>query len=109
MHIVLSNLIENACKYAEPHSPIEVKLFSALAADGVTQKICFEVSNLPGRSGWPEAAQVFEKYYRSPHARRQAGTGLGLYLVRNLVQVLGGQIDYAPDESHVRFVVCLPL
>jgi signal transduction histidine kinase len=109
MHIVLSNLIENACKYAEPHSPIEVKLFSALAADGVTQKICFEVSNLPGRSGWPEAVQVFEKYYRSPHARRQAGTGLGLYLVRNLVQVLGGQIDYAPDESHVRFVVCLPL
>lgn len=109
MHIVLSNLIENACKYAEPSSPIEVKLFSDLAADGVTQKICFEISNLPGRAGWPEASQVFEKYYRSPHARRQAGTGLGLYLVRNLVQVLGGQIDYAPDESHVRFVVCLPL
>ncbi len=109
MHIVLSNLIENACKYAEAHSPIEVKLFSALADDGVSQKICFEISNLPGRSGWPEASQVFEKYYRSPHARRQAGTGLGLYLVRNLVQVLGGQIDYAPDESHVRFVVCLPL
>jgi signal transduction histidine kinase len=109
MHIVLSNLIENGCKYAEPNSPIEVKLFSALAADGVTQKICFEISNLPGRAGWPEASQVFEKYYRSPHARRQAGTGLGLYLVRNLVQVLGGQIDYAPDESHVRFVVCLPL
>ena len=109
MHIVLSNLIENACKYAEPNSPIEVKLFSALAADGVTQKICFEISNLPGRAGWPEASQVFEKYYRSPHARRQAGTGLGLYLVRNLVKVLGGQIDYAPDESHVRFVVCLPL
>lgn len=109
MHIVLSNLIENACKYAEPHSPIEVKLFSALAADSVTQKICFEISNLPGRAGWPEATQVFEKYYRSPHARRQAGTGLGLYLVRNLVQLLGGEIDYAPDETHVRFVVCLPL
>jgi signal transduction histidine kinase len=109
MHIILSNLIENACKYAEPNSPIEVKLFSATAADGVTQKICFEVSNLPGTAGWPEAAHVFEKYYRSPHARRQAGTGLGLYLVRNLVQVLGGQIHYAPDQTHVRFVVYMPL
>lgn len=108
MFIVLSNLIENACKYAAPNTSIDVKLFSTLASDGATQKVCFDVGNLPGTAGWPEANQMFEKYYRSPHARRQAGTGLGLYLVRNLVQVLGGQIEYIPNATHVHFVVCLP-
>lgn len=101
--IVLSNLLENACKYAQPDSPIEVRL----SADAT--QACLDVGNLPGAAGWPEADKVFDKYYRSPHARRQAGTGLGLYLVRRLMQVLGGHITYQPDAQRVRFVICLPL
>ena len=101
--IALSNLLENACKYASPSTPIHVKL----KADPV--QACVEVSNRPGQAGWPAADKVFEKYYRSPHARRQAGTGLGLFLVRNLMQVLGGHIAYLPNEEEVRFVICLPL
>ena len=108
MFIVLSNLLENAFKYAAADSPINVRLFSQRAPDGSAVQACLEVVNLPGPAGWPEADKVFDKYYRSPHARRQAGTGLGLYLVQNLMQVLGGQIHYQPDLTHVRFVACLP-
>lgn len=109
LFIVVSNLVENALKYSAPASPVEVAL-SPTAADAQGQDAGFrlEVRNLPGAAGWPQADKVFEKYYRSPHARRQAGTGLGLYLVSNLVRVLGGRIDYSPDATQIRFVVWLP-
>lgn len=109
LHIVLINLLENACKYARPNSPIVLSLEAARASDGVTQQACFSVSNEPGAAGWPDADKVFDKYYRSPHARRQAGSGLGLFLVRNLVGVLGGRIAYAPDDRQVKFVFYLPV
>lgn len=103
LFIILSNLLENACKYSAPDSPIEVRLRQQ------EKQVWLEVSNLVGPSGWPEADKVFDKYYRSPHARRQAGTGLGLYLVNQLSRVLGGGISYRPDDRHVRFMLRLPL
>jgi signal transduction histidine kinase len=109
LFIVLSNLLENACKYAAKDTPIRVRLRSMPAHDSTQPELQIEVTNAPGIAGWPEADKVFEKYYRSAHARRQAGTGLGLFLVRNLVQILGGRIDYAPDDSTIRFVVQLPV
>ena len=108
LFIVLSNLLENACKYAAPDSAIEVKLFSTGGDEGTPAMACVDVANRPGQAGWPEADKVFDKYYRSPHARRQAGTGLGLYLVQNLVQVLSGRIDYLPDPERIRFRISLP-
>ena len=109
LFIVLNNLLENAGKYAAPDSPIHVRLLSIAPSQGCGMQASIEVLNTPGRAGWPEADKVFNKYYRSPHARRQAGTGLGLYLVQNLMQVLGGRIDYAPDATHIRFRISLPV
>lgn len=105
--IVLNNLIENACKYAPPNVPIQVMVHATPQAKHRFAHI--EVMNPPGPAGWPEADKVFEKYYRSPHARRQTGTGLGLFLSRNLAQVMGGHVDYAPLEGCIRFVVRIPL
>lgn len=104
LFIVLTNLLENACKYAAPDSAITLTLH----ASGSAGACVVRVSNLPGPADWPDAKQVFTKYYRSPHARRQAGTGLGLYLVSKLVQALGGTIEYAPDQEQIHFVLRLP-
>ena len=105
MFIVLNNLLENACKYAPANTPIHVTLQHA--ADKPTVRLI--VRNQPRPNGWPDADRVFDKYYRSPQAQRQAGTGLGLFLVRNLMQTLKGHIRYEPDDTWVRFVVELPV
>ena len=107
LFLVLSNLLENACKYAAPDTAIALRCAIAQASGAPAVRL--ELSNLPGRAGWPDTARVFDKYYRSPQAQRQSGTGLGLYLVKNLMQALGGQIDYQPDATVVRFVLTLPL
>mgnify|MGYP002132787962 CR=1 FL=1 len=104
LFIILNNLLENACKYAPQETPIHIRLWQ----ETDKQTLGIEVRNLPDPAGWPDGAQVFEKYYRSPHARRQAGTGLGLYLVRNLVQTLGGEIRYEPNNMWIQFVIELP-
>ena len=106
LSIVLNNLLENACKYAAPQTPIFIRL--GLSQKPADNSLAVEIDNEAGSSGWPEAEKVFQKYYRSPHARRQTGSGLGLYLVRHLVQALGGLIDYAPTQDRVRFILHLP-
>jgi two-component system, sensor histidine kinase LadS len=107
LFIVLNNLLENACKYAAPEALIQIRVSADSVEQGHAAGVRLEIANLPGRAGMPDPTQVFEKYYRSPHARRQAGTGLGLYLVRSLMQTLGGSIEYVPDEQFVRFVLHL--
>jgi signal transduction histidine kinase len=105
--IVLNNLIENACKYAASNTPILIRSNSSNL--GTTNDLIkLEVINQPGQASWPDADKVFDKYYRSPHARRQAGTGLGLFLVRNLVEVMQGRIQYTPTETFIRFELYLP-
>lgn len=106
--IVLNNLLENACKYAAPDTPIALRLHATQDARGMPQ-MQLDIANQPGHAGWPDPEKLFDKYYRSPHGRRQAGTGLGLYLVRNLMHVMGGRIDYAPTADRVRLVLQLPM
>lgn len=109
LFIAMNNLLENACKYAAPETPIRIRIGSDISAQSRRAEARIDISNLPGASGWPDPDKVFDKYYRSPSARRQAGTGLGLYLVGNLMKVLGGGIDYLPDGQQIRFSLSLPM
>jgi two-component system, sensor histidine kinase LadS len=102
LHMILSNLFENACKYSPAGSPVAVTLNGS---DNVLQ---LTVSNLPGRAGWPDADKVFGKYYRSAGAQGKAGTGLGLFLAHSLAQTLGGSLKYQPTTTNVCFVLTLP-
>jgi signal transduction histidine kinase len=103
---LMSNLIDNALKYAQPDSPIDVRVVPRLQDQ--PPHVAVEIASRPGQCGWPEASKVFEKYYRSPGARRQTGSGLGLYQAAHIAQQLGGQMRYVPDENYVRFQLCLP-
>ena len=108
LFIVLNNLLENACKYAAPNTPIYLRMRHQDTTHSGQSGLQLQVCNTPGTSGWPEPDKVFDKYYRSPNARRQAGTGLGLFLVRNVVQILGGRVDYTPDTDQICFTLQLP-
>lgn len=103
---LMGNLIDNALKYAQPDSPIDVRVVPKLQDQ--PPHVAVEIASRPGLCGWPEASKVFEKYYRSPGARRQTGSGLGLYQAAHIAQQLGGKMRYVPDENYVRFQLCLP-
>jgi signal transduction histidine kinase len=106
LRIALGNLIDNALKYAEPQSAvhINVSLFEHQGKQGILNSI----ANASGTAGMPDPQRVFDKYYRGPAAQGKSGSGLGLYLVRSVAELLGGWIRYCPSESEVRFELWIP-
>lgn len=105
--IVLSNVVDNAYKYSPPGSVVTLGLMARADASGAAGWV-WVIENAPGMAGFPEVGRLFEKYYRSPQAQRQSGSGLGLYLVKSLVQLLGGQVTHLAIPERIRFEVWLP-
>jgi signal transduction histidine kinase len=66
------------------------------------------ISNLPNIAGMPSSDLVFDKFYRNSNAQHISGSGLGLYLVKALTEMLNGSIAYEPENGWVKFILWLP-
>ena len=110
LRMVLANLLDNAHRYGDPLTPVTVRLERGTCpgTDSPAPGLRLRVSNIPGLAGWPDESQLFSRYYRAPGARRESGSGLGLYLSRQLARALGGELLYLPSSSEVEFVLWLP-
>jgi signal transduction histidine kinase len=106
LQIVLSNLLDNACKYGQPPERVSLELEPCLQNERLGWRWRISNSVSPGEA--PEANRLFEKYYRSTHARRQSGSGLGLFLVKGLMDLMQGTITYELKDTRVTFEVWLP-
>ena len=106
LSVILSNLIDNGCKYSPPESQVSVKVYTQEEERGET--IVVEIENKPAYDDWPDADKLFSKYYRSQIAHRVTGSGLGLYLVDQFTRMLGGTITYSPLNDRIRFILNLP-
>ncbi len=107
IRLLLSNLLENACRYGAVNDPVHIHV-SLHSQDGHAG-ILFRFTNSPGDAGWPDPKRIFTKYYRSSHAQRRTGSGLGLYLVQGFVKRLGGSVAYVPTQHEIVFELWLPL
>jgi len=79
---VVTNLIENAIKYSGPCATVGVKLFSK---EG---KVFLEVADHGIGIADQEKGRIFDKFYRvgSEDTRNTKGTGLGLYIVKEVLE-----------------------
>jgi PAS domain S-box-containing protein len=81
---VLTNLVENAAKYASPKG----MRISGAAGDGyVTMVVTDQGEGIPEG----DLPRVFEKFFRRDHGK-PTGTGLGLWISRGLVEAHGGRL-----------------
>lgn len=106
LHIILSNLIDNALKYGALDSVIRICANPHEQAG--RQGVMVSIVNAPGSAGVPDPERVFEKYYRSPGAHGKSGSGLGLYLVKRMAEILGGSISYHFSGAEVTFELWIP-
>ncbi|MEY3862784.1 MAG: hypothetical protein RIR60_1150, partial [Pseudomonadota bacterium] len=103
LKIVIGNLLDNALKYSLKGSMVR------LALSKHNGQISLEVSNVAGPAGRPDPNKVFKKYYRNEKAHGYIGSGLGLYIIKNTVTLMGGDLRYTPTDELVRFELWLPL
>ncbi len=88
LELVMDNLLGNAIKYSPMGKSIRVELHRRTAeveVRVVDQGIGIALQHLP---------RVFDKFYRveGGHSRRTPGSGLGLYICRNIIEAHGGRI-----------------
>ncbi|MFW2357555.1 ATP-binding protein, partial [Hydrogenophaga sp.] len=103
--MVMGNLLDNAMKYSPVGSVVQLGVETTEAPQ---RGLRLWVENEEGAAGAPDLAQVFEKYYRNPLARRHSGSGLGLYLTQVFVKALGGSVECSVANRRVRFELWLP-
>ncbi len=102
---VLENLLTNAIRYSDAGGTIEVSV--------ETKGDLLEVTVADQGIGIPEEARdrIFERFYRVDAARSRAvgSTGLGLSIVRHLVQAMGGTIRLESEvDVGSRFIFSVP-
>lgn len=92
---VISNLIENAVKYSPPCAHVDVKLKRKEGG-----KILFSVADLGIGIQDDEKKRIFNKFYRvgSEETRKTKGTGLGLYIVKTVLEKHQAQINVQDNE-----------
>ena len=101
---VLANLLENAVKYSNESSPIEI---SASRSNGFVE---IEVADGGPGIAPTERERVFEAFYRPDHATPDSNSaGLGLAIARRLAQAQGGSLLFKPRlPNGSRFILRLP-
>jgi signal transduction histidine kinase len=103
---VISNLIDNALKYS-PYDSVVLVDVNDMTVESISG-VQVIIKNRPDSAGFPDSTRIFEKYYRSRGAHSKTGSGLGLYLVKNFVELLNSKIAYLTEDNHVVFKLWIP-
>lgn len=109
---IMTNLIENSAKYSPDNST--TKILVNVENDNVV----ISVENLGIGIEEKDYSKIFTKFARidNPLTRKVQGSGLGLYITKNLVEKMGGIISVKSEKmndnselSKIRFTVSFPI
>lgn len=105
LRLVMVNLLGNALKYATPLTTVRV----AVRAAGPSL-LAVSVSNVGPPITAADRERIFEPFVQldSSLTRSASGVGLGLHIVRRLVESYGGAVDVDSVDDLVTFTVTVP-
>ena len=96
------NLVDNAIKFSPEYSLVSIDI--ALEQKELKVSISNEGEEIP-----PEhRSKIFHKFYQVDQSHATQGNGIGLAIVKRVVQLHGGRVEVECDAGRVTFVVCLP-
>ena len=101
MQEVWINLVHNAVKYSPEYGPLQVRIAETDTAIEV------QVAN-SGEIPRADLERVFQKFYQADHSHFSAGNGVGLAIVKRVVELHGGTVKAESMSGAVIFTVRLP-
>jgi signal transduction histidine kinase len=92
---ILSNLLENACKYSPPDTPVSLRIIESSAGTTI------EVADRGRGIAAEEVDSIFDRFRQvdSSATRNVGGFGLGLYIVKSLVEQHQGTIEVESEAG----------
>ena len=106
---VVENLLDNACKYVPSSGEIRVRTYREA---GTPESACIEVANSAADVTAEELPRLFERFYRRNRTRGGAneadGSGLGLPIARDLIELHGGTLEVSLRDGEIVFTARLP-
>lgn len=104
MRHIFSNLLSNAFKYSAANQPVSIRLTTT------KNKVCVEIADRGIGIPRQELGQLFQSFYRATNAEHIDGTGMGLVIVRQFVELHGGTARITSEENHGCCVeICFPI
>jgi len=102
---VLANLLQNASRYTPEGGTVTV------AAEARRNDVLVSVSNTGDGIPDPDLPHIFERFYRVEKSRDRAhgGAGIGLAIVKQLVEATGGRVGAESHAGVTRFWFSLPI
>ena len=109
--LVMRTLLENAIKYSTGSKKIVVEI---LDTPKYKNHLAIKVSNWGSYIPVEERERIFERYFRGEEPRRnnKVGVGLGLHIIKKVMDLYGGTIEVESDssgEQKTSFIVAFPV
>ena len=103
MEQVWMNLLSNAMKFTPAGGRISVSITET------EESVCATISDTGIGMTEEQQKRIYEKFYQADRSHRTEGSGLGLPLVRRIVDICGGKVEvHSAPERGSRFSVYLP-
>lgn len=96
---LIANLFSNALQYSPPNSKVIIKTF----LDG--EDLVLEINNQGTPISEQDLPHVFERYYRGSNSKGTRGSGLGLYIVKQIAVALGATLSVSSTQNGTTFRV----
>ena len=105
---IIINLVDNAVKFSRDAESRRIDVRCGQDADG---KVMFSVRDYGPGIDRKQLKKIFELFYRSESelTRETVGTGIGLAIVHQLVNAMGGTVDVVNRDPGAEFQVTFPL
>ena len=104
LYRIFDNLIENSRKYAQA-DPLRIKIELCNCQNGVMVTVSDNGVGVPD----DKLPYIFDEFYRADESRnKKEGNGLGLYIVKHLIEAMGGSVR-AENENGLTVLLELPL
>ena len=100
---VFENLFNNALRYTKDNDSITLKAYIQ------DSSVIYKISDTGIGIDEKELKNIFEMFYRATNSRREEGMGIGLSVVKNIVETHGWKIDVdSQKDQGTTFTITIP-